>query len=157
MSMSTPLFSTNLTHCLTFDYNIYASEESLNLTNSPGLQVYIRSKHYMLSGQQIWSSVDVQEGTARVSIWNNPLLRIAKLDFVGLIGDSGTTKINISNVIFENGTCDDISEIACQVNEFRCRDRQECINVEAVCNGTSECSDRSDEEPPACGESPCRP
>ena len=152
VSMSTPSFDVNFTSCLTFDYNIDASEETVNHTNTPGLQIYIRSKDYMLSGQLLWNSIGLQKGTANVSLWDDQMHGVSKLDFVALIGDPLTTTIDISNVKFRNGICQNTSEVECRTSQFRCRDRQECITMDAVCNGTSECADSSDEEPPICGE-----
>ena len=152
VSMSTPSFDINFTSCLTFDYSIDASEGSLNYTNTPGLLLYIRSKDYMLSGQLLWSFIGLQEGTANVSIWNDQMPGVSKLDFVALIGDPRSTTVGISNVIWRNEDCQNTSEVECKTNQFRCRDRQECIIMEAVCNGSSECTDSSDEEPPICGE-----
>ena len=152
VSMSTPSFDIDVTSCFTFDYSIYASEETLNYTNTPGLQIYIRSKNYMLSGQQIWSFTGLQKGAANVPLWNDQMPGESKLDFVALVGDPRSTTIDISNVVFRNEDCQNTTEVECQISQFRCRDRQECIIMQAVCNGTSECTDSSDEELPICGE-----
>ena len=145
-SMSTPSFSTILTHCITFDYAIVTSH------TKTALDIYIRSRHYMLSGSKIWGSLGTQNGTVSVPVWNDPLQRESQLDFIGVQMATGLLMIKISNVVFKTGNCENINEVECHDSEFRCRDRQKCITVEAMCNGTSECSDSSDEVPPACGE-----
>ena len=152
VSMSTPHFDINVTSCLTFDYNIYASEGSLNYTHTPGMKIYIRFKDYMLSGQLLWSSNGLKSGTASISLWDGQLSGVSNLDFVALIGDPRSTAVDISNVILRHDECPLTLEVECQTSQFRCWDRQECITMEAVCNGTSECTDSSDEELPICGE-----
>ena len=150
--MSTPNFSTNLTYCLTFEYTIEVSEEYLPYHTTPGLQIYFRSEDYMLSGRKIWGATGLKEGTASVQIWNQPLRKVSQLDFVGLIGEIESSKIEVSNVFFTQGKCENMLEEECRENEFQCYDRRECITLDALCNGTAECSDWSDEMPPTCGE-----
>ena len=138
-SLSTPSFSTNLTYCLTFDYNISGGD----------LYIHIRSQDYALSGRQIWNYNDELRGRRTISIpvWSDPSHGEAQFDFIGC--HEGT---ELSNVIFIEGNCEGIIEMECLDSEFQCRNRQRCVPMEAVCNGTSECADSSDEEPPACGE-----
>ena len=143
-SMSTPSFSPNLTRCITFNYTIFHEK--------PILSLYIRSKHYMLSGRKIWSSSGSQTGPTSVTVWNNTLQKETQLDFISVLMAIRFRKIVVSNVIFSIGKCENTSEVVCLDSEFRCSDHQKCITVEAICNGTSECSDSSDEEPPVCGE-----
>ena len=138
-SLSTPSFSTNLTYCLTFDYII----------SGGGLYIHIRSKDYAFSGGRIWSHTGELRGrrTINIPVWSDPSQGEAQLDFIGC--HEGT---ELSNVIFKEGNCEGIIEMECLDSEFRCRNRQRCVPIEAMCNGTSECADSSDEEPPACGE-----
>ena len=84
-------------------------------------------------------------------IWIDPLRRESQLDFVGILGET-LTETEVSNVVFEEGKCASTISIDCPENYFQCLDRQECVPSKGVCDGTSECSDSSDEEPPACGE-----
>ena len=151
--MSTPFFNTNQTYCLKFDYSVLESERYLAYHTAPGLQIYIRSKSYELSGRKIWSYNGLQNRTVSIQVWKDPLQKQSQVDFVGFFGDDpSSTEIEISNVGFREGNCENILLIECLDGNFQCHDRKECIPVEGVCNGTSECADSSDEEPPACGE-----
>ena len=145
-SMSTPSFSTNFTYCLTFDYH-----RKYGINHE--LYIHIRSKNYPFSGQETWRDKRYGPGqeTLNIPVWNDPLHGEARLDFIGL-----GTGMEISNVKFIKANCENITEMDCLVNDFQCRNRQQCVPLEAMCNGTSECVDSSDEETTACGEYPTR-
>ena len=152
-SMSTPFFSTNRTYCLKFDYSVLASQHYLAHHKPPGLQIYIRSTSFELSGRKIWSYNGLQNRTISIPVWNESSQKESQLEFVGIFGDDpSSTKIEISNVQLREGNCESILLIECLDGNFQCHDSKECIPMEGVCNGTSECMDWSDEESPACGE-----
>ena len=42
------------------------------------------------------------------------------------------------------------SPIDCPLQQFPCFDRQQCVGVDELCEGTAHCVDRSDEDPTLC-------
>ena len=44
------------------------------------------------------------------------------------------------------------SILVCEIDEFACRNGENCVPIDVVCNGENDCEDMSDESTILCGE-----
>ena len=103
ISMSSPDFTRAEHHCLTFEYEVTATQ------GMPELEVHVRRTDYMLSGEKIWSSEyhTSQNINANVTIWAVKNSKDAPyvFDFVGILAEPGMTSIRIADIRFSSDPC----------------------------------------------------
>ena len=145
-AMTTPKFDLITDHCFTFDYD---------MKKAHGLEVYIRKIDRVMAGRRVWQKKKGDgdnanwgtNGTTSINLKSTGF-RSMTIDFVGIIS-SVDTIIRVANVKLEEGLC---GNLTCADDEFSCASSGMCFSQLAVCNGSSECEDHSDEEPGLCGQ-----
>ena len=145
VAMTTPEFDLITDHCLSFDYDIKTAH---------GLEVYVRTLDLVMAGRRVWQKKRIsganvhldESGRASINLKSTGSQNM-KIDIVGIIS-STSTLIRVADVQLEEGLC---GNLTCAGDEFLCVTSEKCVPLLAVCNGSSECGDGSDEEAGLCG------
>ena len=146
VAMTTPEFDLATDQCLSFDYDIKTAH---------GLQVYIRTLELVMAGRRVWQKEKGSGANLHLSESGHASINLKstgsqnmKIDIVGIISSTDTI-IRVAYVKLEEGLC---GNLTCAEDEFPCVTSEKCVPRVAVCNGSSECGDDSDEEATLCGK-----
>ena len=105
ISMVSPPFDAMRNDCLLFDYKVWMAEYSSDHAPPPRLDVYLSAADHVYSGLIIWNSNGTGEGHVQLPISASPGAVLYRVSFVGVVGDPGTTLIQVANVQLEEHSC----------------------------------------------------
>ena len=157
--VTSPQFDpTTLPYCLTFEFRLWAPDYTLQTSPHPALEIHSRSDTHPLTGKREWYSRQSGNGMGYVTFFPNASLAPMHIDFVGIVGDPDTSVIQIANVHFVVGYCDEDLEtnileadVRCWMPDFWCEDGRACYPDVFMCDGDPRCDDGSDELDLHCG------
>ena len=145
-------------YCLAFEFRLWAPDYTLKKSPHPALEVHSRSYTHPLTGKREWYSNQSGNRKGYINFFPNASLPPLHIDFVGIVGDPDRSVIQIANVHFMVGNCDEHLDtnileesLRCPWPDFWCEDGRACYPDELMCNSVAQCEDMSDELDLHCG------
>ena len=141
-TLNSPVNSLAGKRCLTFEYYI----EDTKKGEQAYLMVIVLGQNLpAVTGRKLWRSYATGKQTPKISIPESISGTNGSFSFVSVMGDS-LTKIALTRI--------KLLEESCKLNasgncEFQC-DNGSCVTKQAICNGSAECDDESDEQYDVC-------
>lgn len=125
--------------CLEFEYLVNNSD-----TKPASLAVYAQDLPYTMSGRRLWFTSVIENDGVMVNV--PPNMAKFQFAFVATIADPSMSAVAVNKVVYYNDSCLYETPAPCG---FRCDDGS-CVNETAVCDGTPDCMDETDELPLHC-------